>query len=120
MLTSAVLFLATGQIMSRSSAYVLQAMLALCGFFALGAYAGVNVILASFYPHRLRSTGIGWAKSVGRIGTVAAPVLIGSQLKAGIAETTILASFAVPAVVAAVALLAMNVFKGPGIAAEGP
>ncbi|MEG3152913.1 MFS transporter [Sphingomonas sp. ZT3P38] len=120
MLMSAVLFLATGQIMGRSSAYVLQAMLALCGFFALGAYAGVNVILASFYPHRLRSTGIGWAKSVGRIGTVAAPVLIGSQLKAGIAETTILASFAVPAVVAAVALLAMNVFKGPGIAAEGP
>jgi len=69
------------------------------------------VILASFYPYRLRSTGIGWAKSIGRIGTVAAPVLIGFQLQAGIAETTVLASFAAPAVLAAIALLVMNVFN---------
>jgi AAHS family 4-hydroxybenzoate transporter-like MFS transporter len=111
MLISAILFLITGQIIGKSSALVLQTMLALCGFFALGAYGGVNVILASFYPYRLRSTGIGWAKSIGRIGTVAAPILIGLQLQAGIAETTVLASFAVPAMLAAFALMAMTAFK---------
>ncbi|UZK65070.1 MFS transporter [Sphingomonas sp. M1-B02] len=120
MLISALLFLATAQVIGTSSALALQAMLALCGFFALGAYGGVNVILASFYPYRLRSTGIGWAKSIGRIGTVAAPMLIGLQLQAGIAETTILASFAAPALLAAIALVAMNVFKRPGIAPDRP
>jgi len=118
MLISAILFLAAGRIIGTSSALALQAMLALCGFFALGAYGGVNVILAGFYPHRLRSTGIGWAKSVGRLGTVVAPMLIGLQLQAGIAETTILASFAVPAGLAAIALLAMTVFKGSDIATD--
>lgn len=119
MLVSAALFLLAGQIVGSSSALMLQLALAACGFFALGAYGGVNVILASFYPYRLRSTGIGWAKSVGRIGTVAAPVLIGAQLEAGIAETTILASFAAPAVLAAIALIAMKVFNRPVAATEG-
>lgn len=118
MLISAMLFLGLGQIIGTSSALFLQMMLALCGFFALGAYGGVNVILASFYPSGLRSTGIGWAKSIGRIGTVAAPILIGFQLEAGIAETTILASFAVPAAVAAIALLAMKVFNRSAIAPD--
>ncbi|MCW2385732.1 MULTISPECIES: MFS transporter [unclassified Sphingobium] len=119
LLIAAAFFFVAGQIVGASSALVLQLVLAVCGFFALGAYGGVNVILASFYPPRLRSTGIGWAKSVGRIGTVAAPVLIGAQLEAGIAETTILASFAVPAIAAAIALIAMKVFKRRGVATEG-
>ncbi|MCW2390130.1 MFS family permease [Sphingobium sp. B11D3B] len=119
LLIAAALFFVAGQIVGASSALVLQLVLAACGFFALGAYGGVNVILASFYPPRLRSTGIGWAKSVGRIGTVAAPVLIGAQLEAGIAESTILASFAVPAIAAAIALTAMKVFKRRGVATEG-
>lgn len=118
MLISTLLFLGLGQIIGTSSTLLLQMMLALCGFFALGAYGGVNVILASFYPYGLRSTGIGWAKSVGRIGTVAAPILIGFQLEAGIAETTILASFAVPAALAAIALLAMKVFNRSAIAPD--
>ncbi|WP_264579786.1 MFS transporter [Sphingobium sp. B8D3A] len=119
LLIAAALFFVAGQIVGASSALVLQLVLAACGFFALGAYGGVNVILASFYQPHLRSTGIGWAKSVGRIGTVAAPVLIGAQLEAGIAETTILASFAVPAIAAAIALTAMKVFKRRRVATEG-
>ena len=58
-------------------------------------------MLASFYPESLRAVGIGWAKSVGRIGTVIAPVLIGISLSAGIAETTVMSLFALPALVAA-------------------
>jgi MFS transporter, AAHS family, 4-hydroxybenzoate transporter len=120
LLISGALFLATGYTIGVASAFALQALLALCGFFALGAYGGVNVILANFYPYRLRSTGIGWAKSVGRIGTIAAPVFIGLQLEAGLAETTVLASFAVPAVTAAVALVIMSVFKGRRVATDRP
>jgi len=105
------LFLLTGKLIDGASAAMLQLLLAGCGFFALGAYGGVNVVLASFYPYRLRSTGIGWAKSIGRIGTIAAPVLIGWGLKAGVSEVTILSSFALPAFLSAVALVLLGVFS---------
>lgn len=105
LLISSALFLATGLLISTAAALTLQLLLAFSGFFALGAYGGVNVVLAAFYPYRLRSTGIGWAKSIGRIGTVAAPMLIGLGLKAGFPETHILASFAAPALLSAIALI---------------
>jgi hypothetical protein len=40
-------------------------------------------------------------------------MVIGFQLQAGIPERTILASFALPAVLAAIALLVMSVFNRP-------
>jgi MFS family permease len=118
LVASAFLFPAAAMAIGSASAFVLQFTLALCGFFALGAYAGVNVVLASFYPSPLRSTGIGWAKSVGRIGTVAAPVLIGTQLKAGLSEAAVLASFAIPALSAAFALIVIARFTRPADATD--
>jgi MFS family permease len=98
---SAVLLYIVGGVLASSSTELLLVLLGACGFFVLGAYGGVNVVLASFYPEALRAVGIGWAKSVGRIGTVIAPVLIGIALSAGVAETTVMSLFALPALVAA-------------------
>ena len=42
---------------------------------------------------------------MGRIGTLVAPVLIGSALTLGIAETTIMSMFSLPAALAVVCLL---------------
>lgn len=111
---SAVLLLAVGQVLASAPAALLMALLAACGFFVLGAYGGVNVVLASFYPDDLRPVGIGWAKSVGRFGTVIAPVLIGWGLSAGITETSIMSLFAVPAVVAALSLVTIAVATAGG------
>ena len=102
---SAILLFVVGQVLASASAALLMALLAACGFFVLGAYGGVNVVLASFYPSDLRPHGIGWAKSVGRLGTVVAPVLIGWGLSAGITEASIMSLFAVPALVAAASLV---------------
>jgi MFS transporter, AAHS family, 4-hydroxybenzoate transporter len=95
-----VLLYLVGQMIASASGGVLMTMLAACGFFVLGAYGGINVVLATYYPAPLRAPGIGWSKSVGRIGTLIAPVLIGIALGAGIAETSIMSLFAVPALVA--------------------
>lgn len=103
LLAAAALFL-IGAAMETAGNALLTCLLAAGGFFSLGAYGGVNVVLASFYPDSLRATGIGWAKSVGRIGTVIAPVLIGIGLAAGMRETLIMSLFAVPALVATLAL----------------
>jgi MFS family permease len=99
-----VLLYAVGQVLASASTELLLVLLGACGFFVLGAYGGVNVVLASFYPDHLRAIGIGWAKSIGRVGTVIAPVLIGLGLSAGIGETTVMSLFALPAIVAVVSL----------------
>jgi len=99
-----VLLFVIGQVLASAPASVLMVLLAACGFFVLGAYGGVNVVLASFYPDYLRAVGIGWTKSVGRIGTLVAPVLIGLGLSAGIDETTVMSLFALPALLAVISL----------------
>lgn len=105
LVASAVLLYATGQALASAPAWVLMALLAGSGFFVLGAYGGVNVVLATYYPASLRAAGIGWAKTVGRAGTLLAPVLIGTALTAGMAETTVMSLFAIPAAVAVLSLL---------------
>ena len=102
---SAILLFWIGQVLATASVPVLALLLVLAGFFGLGAYAGVNVVLASFYPHHIRALGIGMTKSIGRVGTIIAPVLIGFGLDAGMQQTMVMSLFAAPAVLAAVALL---------------
>ena len=101
---SAVLLFWIGQVLATASVPVLVILLVAAGFFALGAYAGINVVLASYYPHHLRALGIGLTKSVGRVGTVIAPVLIGFALDAGMRETVVMSLFAAPALLAAGAI----------------
>ncbi|MXO59971.1 MFS transporter [Altererythrobacter salegens] len=105
---AAALLFATGQAMEDASPTLLTLLLAATGFFSLGAYGGVNVVLAGFYPGPLRATGIGWAKSVGRLGTVIAPITIGFALSAGMTGSSVMSLFAVPAVLAGLALVVIS------------
>lgn len=109
LIAASVLLFVIGRQLATASPPVLLALLVICGFFALGAYGGVNVVLAGFYPPAIRALGIGVAKSVGRIGTVVAPILVGIGLNAGVREQTIMSLFALPALVAAGALLMIAV-----------
>ena len=102
---AAVLLLAIGQGIDKLSDGSLLALLATCGFFMLGAYGGMNVVLAGYYPTALRAFGVGCAKSAGRLGTVLPPIAVGYGLSQGIKAETIVSLFAVPAVVVMVALL---------------
>lgn len=99
---------ATGQVMDAASVRTLTVLLGVAGFFSLGAYGGVNVVLSGYYPAPLRATGIGWAKSVGRLGTVIAPVLIGWALAAGMSGASVMSLFAIPAVLAMFALVVIS------------
>lgn len=112
LISVAMLFL-IGQILAVASSNVLLILLGICGFFVLGAYGGVNVVLAGYYPPSLRALGIGWAKSVGRLGTIVAPILIGFALMQGMQGTTVMSLFAVPAFLAAVAVLVVGLSRAP-------
>jgi len=106
---AAILMFVIGNILASAPTNLLLILLAICGFFFLGAYGGVNVVLASYYPDHLRAVGIGWTKSVGRVGTVIAPIMIGIGLSAGVRETTIMSLFSVPASLSVLALVVIAV-----------
>jgi AAHS family 4-hydroxybenzoate transporter-like MFS transporter len=73
------------------------------GFGVIGAQFGANAIAAEVYPTAYRSTGVGWAFGIGRIGSI-----IGPTLGAALVGTTprLFAMAAVPPLVAAVAAFA--------------
>jgi MFS family permease len=105
LLASIVGLFAIGQALQTAPLWVLVTLLVVTGFFNLGSYGGVNVVLVNFYPDALRAIGIGCTKSIGRVGTVIAPVLIGLGLTAGVTETTIMSMFALPALFTTIAVL---------------
>ncbi len=73
-----------------------------------GPTAGINVVLAGYYPATLRAVGVGWTKSVGRLGTVLPPIAIGYGLSHGMQAETIVSLFALPAGLVMLALLTIR------------
>jgi len=105
LIVAAITLFLVGQNLATATPGTLLTLLSVAGFCSLGAYTGVNVVLADFYPEALRAVGVGWTKSVSRIGTVVAPILIGLGLSAGVPETVIMSLFVIPAGVTLLAVL---------------
>ncbi len=78
------------------------------GFFVIGTQFCMNAMAASFYPTSMRSTGVGWALGVGRIGSIIGPVIGGVLLALGWETTTLFLVVAVPAVVSALAVATLK------------
>jgi AAHS family 4-hydroxybenzoate transporter-like MFS transporter len=70
-----------------------------------GAQAGLNVLAAMFYPTAIRSTGVGWALGVGRIGSIVGPVIGGMMLAVQWTPQQIFTAGAIPAACAAAAVV---------------
>jgi putative MFS transporter len=47
-------------------------------FFMNGVYAGVYAYTSEIFPTRIRTTGVGVASAVGRLGAISAPILVGA------------------------------------------
>lgn len=77
-------------------------------FIAGATTIGTQILLyantAQFYPLAMRSTGLGWASGVGRTGAIVGPLLGGSLLAAALPLTMNFLAFAVPGLVAALAM----------------
>jgi hypothetical protein len=56
----------------------------------------------------LRAVGVGWTKSVSRLGTVLPPIAIGFALAHGVTAETIVSLCAVPAFLTMMALLVIR------------
>jgi AAHS family 4-hydroxybenzoate transporter-like MFS transporter len=82
--------------------------LLLCGVgIGNGCQAGINSLSPLAYPPAIRSTGTGWAMGIGRIGTIAGPLVGGLLLALGFLPQQIFLVASVPAFAAAL-LMAMK------------
>jgi AAHS family 4-hydroxybenzoate transporter-like MFS transporter len=88
------------------------AAILVCTFFAgcgiIGGQTGANALAASFYPTYIRSTGVGWALGIGRVGSIVGPILGGAMLSMHLPLTTIFLVGAVPAFVGGSAIFLMG------------
>lgn len=75
----------------------------------IGSQLGANAMAAGLYPARIRSTGVGWALGIGRLGGIAGPALGGALLGFGLPPTQIFLCACGPAIIAACATIFLTV-----------
>ncbi|BDB27525.1 MFS transporter [Cupriavidus sp. TA19] len=81
----------------------------LCGVFMGAGSSGLLGLAVLSYPSGMRATGVGWAMALGRMGQVTGPLIVGALLASGFSIKTIFLCSAVPAAIAAAAILVLRV-----------
>jgi AAHS family 4-hydroxybenzoate transporter-like MFS transporter len=73
------------------------------GMTIIGSQTGANAACGKLYPARMRTSGLGWALGIGRLGGIAAPALGGYLLSLGLPPPQIFLSACGFALIAAIA-----------------
>ncbi|MBP2000383.1 putative MFS transporter [Paenibacillus shirakamiensis] len=77
-------------------------------FFNLGAWGAMYAYSPELYPTRVRTTGVGLATSIGRVGGVIGPLLVAQWKTAHVEMFTIFLVFFITIIVGAVAVLILG------------
>jgi AAHS family 4-hydroxybenzoate transporter-like MFS transporter len=83
-------------------------VITLSGLFAGASQAGVIALAATVYPVAIRSTGVGWAMALGRLGAVVGPMLGGVLLGLHWSADQILLVIAVPELIGALCVFLVS------------
>jgi AAHS family 4-hydroxybenzoate transporter-like MFS transporter len=84
------------------------------GFCVVGGQSSANALAASLYPTSMRSTGVGWALGIGRIGSIVGPLVGGVMLAQHWGTSALFLAGAIPALCAAAAAALMWMTQPPG------
>jgi AAHS family 4-hydroxybenzoate transporter-like MFS transporter len=90
---------------ATSTFTVIAVFVTLSGFFAGAAQAGVIALAALMYPVSVRSTGVGWAMALGRLGAVVGPLAGGILLGLNFTVARTFLAFAIPGLCGAAAVV---------------
>ena len=101
---------AIGQL-GHSVALVTMAIFA-AGFCIVGGQIAANALTAGFYPTSVRSTGVGWALGIGRIGSIIGPLVGGALLTAKWSTGSVFMAAATAAFCAALAAFSLSRLAG--------
>ncbi|WP_297695400.1 MFS transporter [uncultured Eudoraea sp.] len=75
-------------------------VIGLLGFTLQGGFVGLYVVAARIYPTEFRTTGLGWAIGVGRLGGVIGPALGGILIGIGLSMAENFMIFSIPVILA--------------------
>jgi AAHS family 4-hydroxybenzoate transporter-like MFS transporter len=100
-LAATVFILSIGE--AGASIPLLAAAVFASGVAVIGGQTASNALAADLYPTAIRSTGVGWALGVGRVGSILGPILGGVLLSYGGDTRRVFWAAAVPALVATIA-----------------
>jgi AAHS family 4-hydroxybenzoate transporter-like MFS transporter len=88
------------------------------GFCIVGGQTASNALAATFYPTAIRSTGVGWALGIGRVGSIVGPVVGGIMLSRRMSNESVFVAAAVPALCACLASFALSRIAGASKSTE--
>ena len=79
------------------------------GLLMQGGFVGLYALPAKLYASDIRSTGVGWAIGLGRLGAVFGPAVAGYLIASGISIEMNFAIFAMPVVLACLGVLKLRI-----------
>ena len=89
----------------KSPLPVLYLLIGVAGACTIGTQILANACAVQFYPAHIRSTGLGWAMGIGRIGAIIGPLLGGALHAAQLPLQASFLAFALPGLVGAAAIM---------------
>ncbi|WP_394820714.1 MFS transporter [Pendulispora albinea] len=98
---------------TRPGPVVLDVLLFVAGATTIGTLAVTHAFAAQLYPDEIRATGMSFCSAMGRMGAIAGPPLGGSLLGLGLSLQQNFVVFAIPGLVAIVAVLLIGSPRRP-------
>jgi AAHS family 4-hydroxybenzoate transporter-like MFS transporter len=80
----------------------------LAGCCISGGQKSLIALAAVFYPASMRSTGVGWALGVGRVGGIVGPIVVGAALSMNWSPSGVFYAMSVPMLAAGLAVLLLG------------
>jgi MFS transporter, AAHS family, 4-hydroxybenzoate transporter len=93
---------------SGHSAALVTAAIFCAGFCIVGGQTASNALAATTYPTAMRSTGVGWALGIGRIGSIVGPLIGGVMISNHVDVEALFTTAAIPALCACLAAFALG------------
>jgi MFS transporter, AAHS family, 4-hydroxybenzoate transporter len=89
--------------MAGANSVLVMAAVFTTGFGILGGQIVTNAVSAILYPTEIRSTGVGWAIGIGRVGSIVGPAIAAVLLQLSIPANYVILLAVFPALIAAAA-----------------
>jgi AAHS family benzoate transporter-like MFS transporter len=89
---------------TQPNAFVLYVLVAIAGATTIGTQIILYSYASQYYPIEIRSTGIGWASGVGRLGGIVGPMFGGILLAANLPLQQNFLVLTIPGIIAAIAI----------------
>ena len=107
-----VVFVAMMGLAIKSPEWVLLTATFFAGVCISGGQKSVIALAAIFYPASIRSTGVGWALGIGRLGGIGGPLLLGLLFGLHVGPDMIFYAAAVPMLIAGMLIAVMGMLYG--------